>query len=67
MKLNLRLNQYSTSLQALKAILLLSLSLGATACFEGKIVTTRVTKGEKREGVLYALPKTVVRVDVRAL
>lgn len=64
MKLNLRLNQFSTSLQVLRAMLLLSMSVCAVACFEGKIVTTKVRKGDNREGVLYALPKTVVRVDV---
>jgi len=47
-----------------KSFLLLALGLSVSACFEGKIVTTKVRKGAKLNGVVYTLPKTVVKTDV---
>jgi hypothetical protein len=49
---------------------LLAITLVTAGCFEGKIVTTKVEKlppnapAPKMNGVFYALPRTVVKVDV---
>jgi hypothetical protein len=47
-----------------KGLLLLASGLLGGACFEGKIVTTKVQKNDQLNGIVYALPKTVVKVDI---
>src|SRR6185295_14652212 len=64
MKLNLLFTRFATGLQMIKAALLVTFALAGTACFEGKVVTTKVKQGDRLQGVVYALPRTVVKVDV---
>lgn len=58
-----------SSLRTLVGVLLLLTVLITSACFEGKVVTTKVSpadagKGKEMNGIFYALPRTIVKVDV---